>query len=115
MFEGGAAWAVKQNSTIGLVYKNYDNDVPAYLKSMRKIKIDGSSNTLTRDRYINIITLLNSIIEYLNRNFVLDSEKNKPLPIQLPSETELAKTKNSIESYFLDDIKTYWSYYVVKE
>lgn len=115
MFEGGAAWAVKQNSTIGLVYKNYDNDVPAYLKSMRKIKIDGSSNTLTRDRYINIITLLNSIIEYLNRNFVLDSEKIKPLPIQLPSETELAKTKNSIESYFLDDIKTYWSYYVVKE
>lgn len=115
MFEGGAAWAVKQNSAIGLVYKDYDKDVPAYLKSMRKIKIDGSDSKLTRDRYINIIKLLNSIIEYLNRNFVQDSKKLKLLPVKLPSETELEHNQKSVEDYYLKDIKTYWSCYVAKK
>ncbi len=115
MFEGGAAWAVKQNSTIGLAYKNYDKEVPSYLKTMKKMKIDCSSLELTRDRYTNIINMLNSIIEYLNRNYVDDASKKSVLSLNLPTDIELANGDNNIEDYYNSDIVTYWNYYVLKD
>ena len=113
MFEGGAAWAVKQNSTIGLAYKNYDTDVPAYLKTMRKIKIDCSSIDLNRDRYINIVNMLNSIIEYLNRNYTVDTDKKGLLSTVLPSDVELNNSHNQLENYYNQDVVSYWNYYVL--
>ena len=115
MFEGGAAWAVKQNSTIGLAYKNYDKEVPSYLKTMKKMKIDCSSLELTRDRYTNIINMLNSIIEYLNRNYVDDASKKSVLSLNLPTDIELANGDNNIVDYYNSDIVTYWNYYVLKD
>ena len=112
MFEGGAAWAVKQKSAIGLAYKDYDNDVPTYLKNMLKIKLDCATTDLTRDRYLSIVYLINTIIDYLNRNYAVDSDKKALLSDVLPTDIELSQTHRTIDSYFNQDLVSYWNYYV---
>lgn len=112
MFEGGAAWAVKQRSAIGLAYKDYDNDVPAYLKNMLKIKLDCTTTELTRDRYLSIVCLINTIIDYLNRNYATDTDKKALLSDALPTDVELSQTQAAIDTYFDQDLVSYWDYYV---
>ena len=113
MFEDGAAWAIKQSSAIGLAYKNYDTDVPKYLQSMLKVKIDCSSVDLTRDRYINVVKMLNSIIKYLNRNYIDDNDKRSLLPLSLPNGVELKNDNERLEDFFNKELLLYWTQYVI--
>ena len=115
MFEGGAAWAVKQKDVIGLVYNDYDTCVPTYLKNMKKMKINFSSPTLQRDLYISIIKLLNSLINYLNRNYSEDANKKELINESIPTDIELVSRGEKIEKYYNDNVVKYWNYYVLKK
>lgn len=114
MFEGGAAWAVKQKDVIGLVYNDYDKYVPAYLKNMKKIKINFANPNLDRDLYVSIIKLLNSLISYLNRNFSEEKDKRPLFNETLPTEVDLDSRGENLEKYFDINIVKYWNYYVLK-
>lgn len=116
MFEGGAAWATKQNGVIGLVYKNYDKNVPKYLKNMRNIKIDFTNSAMNRDLYTSVVNFMNSLITYLNRNFVEDVNK-KPLIAEttIPNDVELACQHKTIEEFYNSDIIRYWAHYMLGE
>lgn len=114
MFEGGAAWAVKQNNTIGLVYNDYKNNVPTYLKSMKKIKVDVASVDMQRYIYVSIVNLLNSIIEYLNRNYAEEKDRKPFISCELPTDVELENRKETLAQYFNKDIIEYWNYYVIE-
>lgn len=112
MFEGGAAWAVKQNYKIGLVYDDYQNNVPTYLKSLKNIKVCVSNEEIKRDTYIGIVNLLNSMIEYLNRNYVEQSNQKPLISKNLPTDVELTNRKETLEKYYNKDIIKYWNQYV---
>ena len=116
MFEGGAAWAVKQRDKIGLMYNDYDKYVPAYLKNMLNVPINFKNTTLNNYTYISIVNLLNSLIEYLNRNFT--EETNKKQLIQenyIPNSVELSKLGKTEIDFYNKDIITYWDCYIVKK
>ena len=116
MFEGGAAWAVKQRDKIGLMYNDYDKYVPAYLKNMLNIPINFKNTTLNNDTYISVVNLLNSLIEYLNRNFT--EETNKKQLIQensIPNSVQLAKLGKTEIDFYNKDIVAYWDCYIVKK
>ena len=114
MFEGGAAWATKQNNVIGLIYNNYDDYVPKYLKNMRNIKVDFTSPQIDRNLYLSIVKILNSLIEYLNRNFAEDFNK-KPLIKEdsIPDDVELARRHQTIDKFYNSDVVEYWNHYVL--
>lgn len=116
MFEGGAAWAVKQKDVIGLVYNDYDKNVPEYLKSMNNIQINFSNKKLDRNTYISVVNLLNSLIGYLNRNFIEDINK-KPLinENEIPNAVELIKQGKTEEDFYNHNIVEYWNCYIVKQ
>lgn len=116
MFEGGAAWAVKQRDKIGLMYNDYDKYVPAYLKNMLNVPINFKNTTLNNDTYISIVNLLNSLIGYLNRNFT--EETNKKQLIQenyIPNSVQLAKLGKTEIEFYNKDIVAYWDCYIVKK
>lgn len=116
MFEGGAAWAVKQRDKIGLMYNDYDKYVPAYLKNMLNVPINFKNTTLNTYTYISIVNLLNSLIGYLNRNFT--EETNKKQLIQenyIPNSVELAKQGKTEADFYNKDIVAYWDRYIVKK
>lgn len=112
MFEGGAAWAVKQNSVIGLAYNDYSKDVPVYLKSLRNRSIDLSKKELDRDSYTGLVNLLNSIIDYLNNNYVEDGQKKNRIELNLPSDVELTTKATTIDAYFNKELIQYWDRYI---
>lgn len=112
MFEGGAAWAVKQDSVIGLMYNNYDKDVPAYLKSMKNKKVKLNTE-LDRNTYIALVDFINSMIKYLNKNYLEENEM-KPLitEVSIPNDLELSQLNKNALDYYNKDILAYWNYYV---
>ncbi len=112
MFEGGAAWAVKQDSVIGLMYKDYNNDVPTYLKNMRNKKVK-LNNELDRNTYIALVDFINSMIKYLNKNYIEENEK-KPLITEdsIPNDLELSQLNKKASDYYNQDVLKYWNYYV---
>jgi hypothetical protein len=115
MFEGGAVWATKQKEIIALVYNNYDKFVPDYLKSMKKIKVDFSNPKMNRDLYISIVNLLNSLIDYLNRNFSEEANKKQPIKeVFIPNDVELITNNKTIDEFYNKDVIKYWTYYVLK-
>lgn len=113
MFEGGAAWAVKQKDVIGLIYNNYDNYVPDYLKNMHKLKVDFSNPQINRDLYISIANLLNSLIEYLNRNYLNEADKKSFIDVNIPNDYELSIQGENIEEFYNAKVVGYWNYYVL--
>ena len=116
MFEGGAAWAVKQRDKIGLMYNDYDNYVPTYLKNMLNIPINFKNTTLNNDTYISIVNLLNSLIGYLNRNFTEDTNKKQLIQENsIPNSVELAKLGKTETDFYNKDIVAYWDCYIVKK
>lgn len=112
MFEGGAAWAVKQNSVIGLAYNDYTKDVPNYLKSLKNKNIFLGAGKLNRDTYVSLVGLMNSIIEYLNNNYIDDTEKKQYICTTLPTDVELSSTGKKLEDFFDRDLVRYWDEYV---
>ena len=116
MFEGGAAWAVKQRDKIGLMYNDYDNYVPTYLKNMLNVPINFKNTTLNNDTYISIVNLLNSLIGYLNRNFTDDTNKKQLVQENnIPNSVELAKLGKKEIDFYNKDIVAYWDCYIVKK
>ncbi len=114
MFEGGAVWATKQKNVIGLVYNDYDESVPEYLKPMKKIKVNFSNPIMNRDLYISIVNLMNSLIEYLNRNFAEDFNKKKLIAENfIPNDAELSSLHKTIDEFYNENIIKYWNYYVL--
>lgn len=113
MFEGGAAWAVKQKDVIGLIYNNYDKVVPAYFKNMNKIKVNFENPNMNRDLYISIINLLNSLIDYLNRNYLDNNDKKPNIGGNIPNELELSKQNKNVEEYYNKNVIEYWDFYVL--
>lgn len=113
MFEGGAAWAVKQKDVIGLIYNNYDKVVPAYFKNMNKIKVNFENPNMNRDLYISIINLLNSLIDYLNRNYLDNNDKKPNIEGNIPNELELSKQNKNVEEYYNKNVIEYWDFYVL--
>ena len=116
MFEGGAAWAVKQRDKIGLMYNDYDNYVPTYLKNMLNIPINFKNTTLNNDTYISVVNLLNSLIGYLNRNFTEDTNKKQLIQENsIPNSVQLAKLGKTEIDFYNKDIVAYWDCYIVKK
>lgn len=116
MFEGGAAWAVKQKGTIGLIYNDYDDYVPNYLKNMPNIQVNFSNTALDSNTYISIVKLLNSLITYLNRNFMEDNSKKAIIKENIiPNQVELAKLGKSESDYYNKDVLEYWNCYIVNK
>lgn len=116
MFEGGAAWAVKQRDKIGLMYNDYDNYVPTYLKNMLNVPINFKNTILNNDTYISIVNLLNSLIGYLNRNFTEDTNKKQLIQENnIPNSVELAKLGKTETDFYNKDIVAYWDCYIVKK
>lgn len=114
MFEGGAAWATKQKEKIGLIYKDYNENVPKYFKNMKNTKVDFSNPAMNRDLYISIVNFMNSIIDYLNRNYAEDINKKKLITEDvIPNEAELKRQNKSIDEFYNDDIIRYWDHYVL--
>lgn len=115
MFEGGAAWAVKQKEKIGLVYNDYDNYVPTYLKNMPNIQVNFKDKKLNSDTYISIVKLLNSLIDYLNRNFIEENnKKNLILEEKIPSIAQLKEGQNQ-EDFYNTNVVKYWNCYIVNK
>lgn len=110
MFEGGAAWAVKQNSKIGLIYLNY-GEIPEYLKNMKNSKYY-IKNQIDRDGYISLVNMLNSMIQYLNNNYSNDSDKKALIECNIPNDAELKAKNETCNSYFDADIISYWNSYI---
>lgn len=116
MFEGGAVWAVKQRDIIGLMYNNYDKNVPSYLKNMLNKCVNVSNSKLTPSTYTSVVNLLNSMIEYLNRNFT-ENENKKSLIVEneIPNAVELKKKNQNAEDYYNRDLVEYWNYYIINK
>lgn len=113
MFEGGAAWAVKQNSIIGLIYRDYKEHVPTYLKNMKNRKIYLKNPILDRSTYISVVGLINSLIEYLNKNYIEDILKKNYIDLSLiPSDVELETMGKELKDFYDKDLVRYWDYYV---
>lgn len=112
MFEGGAVWAVKQDSIIGLMYNDYDNDVPTYLKNMRNKKVK-LNNKLDRNTYIALVDYLNYIIGYLNQNYI-EEELKKPLITEtsIPDDLELSLLNKEAQDFYNNDVLNYWNHFV---
>ncbi len=116
MFEGGAAWATKQKDVIGLIYNDYDHYVPEYLKPMKKIKLNFSNPTMSRDLYISIVNLMNSLIDYLNRNFADESNKKNLIKENaIPNDAELLSMHKSIDEFYNESIIRYWNNFVLSK
>ena len=116
MFEGGAAWATKQKDIIGLIYTDYDKNVPDYLKNMKRIKVDFTAPNLDRNLYISIVSLLNSLIDYLNRNYSDDSDKKaRIMEGAVPNDVELKQHGKAVEEYYNDRVVQYWNQYVLNK
>ena len=116
MFEGGAAWATKQKEVIGLIYSNFNKFVPEYLKSMKKISVDISNLQMDANLYTGLVNLLNSLIEYLNRNYTMEENKKGLITeTNLPNEVELLTMNKKIEDFYNKDVIRYWNRYVVNK
>lgn len=112
MFEGGAAWAIKQKYSIGLIYDDYDKHVPTYLKSMKNTKVNISNTNMCRDKYVSIVNLLNTMIEYLNKNYLDNNTKKPTIKVNLPTDIELTNNNKTLDQYYNKDIIEYRYYYV---
>lgn len=116
MFEGGAAWATKQKDVIGLLYTDYKENVPEYLKNMKNFGVNFTMPDMNRDLYISIVRLLNSIIEYLNRNYAEESSKKLMIAeSSLPDEVELRKMSKTVDEFYNKDVVKYWELYVLNK
>lgn len=113
MFEGGAAWATKQKDSIGLIYNDYDKFVPTYLKSMKKTKVNFANPIMNRDLYVSIIKLLNSLIDYINRNYIDETNKKPLINENLPDEVQLEECNQTLESSYDKNVINYWNKYVL--
>ncbi len=113
LFESGAAWAIKQQSCIGLGFSNYD-DVPHYFEGMKKCKAQISSSSIDRDSYVALVKLLNMLIAHLNYNYLEEIDKKPLIDLSsLPNEVFFKEhPEDSIDNYFDKDVVRYWNAYI---
>ena len=110
MFEGGAAWAVKQDSTIGLIYSDYDK-IPNYLRNMKNSQLL-IKDKMSREMYISLARIINVMISYLNNNYINDTDKKELLNEQIPNYAELKQKNESSELYYDKNVISYWNSFI---
>ena len=112
LFEAGAAWATRQQSVLELQFHDYE-DVPQYLTSMRKNNTRMRDGALDESTYKDAVSLLNRLIEYLNRNYLEDTDQKGFIkPESLPSPTE--RQDKSLSDFMDRDVVEYWNVYVAR-
>lgn len=83
---------------------------------MKKISVDISNLQMDANLYTGLVNLLNSLIEYLNRNYTMEENKKGLITeTNLPNEVELLTMNKKIEDFYNKDVIRYWNRYVVNK
>ena len=83
---------------------------------MPNIQVNFSNTALDSNTYISIVKLLNSLITYLNRNFIEDNNKKTTIKENIiPNQVELTKLGKSESDYYNKDVVEYWNCYIVNK
>lgn len=122
LFEGGAFWATRStDECIHVVFGDYW--VPQYLddKSPRHAhfgtapRINDSIFSLDSQKYKEIVSALNLLIEHLNKSSTHLSQKIPLIqPDPIPDAVELQKMGKSEQDFMDKDFLNYWEVYVVE-
>lgn len=118
MFEGGAIWATKAVCDCKIVAIDYDT-IPSFLVTGSPEVTFSSSNPLsfqlTREKYNELIDVLEKIITHLNLNRRVKGEAEAPVPhhVDFPDDVALRKMGKKIEDFMDHDICEYWNTYVI--
>lgn len=118
MFEGGAIWATKAVCDCKIVAIDYDK-IPSFLVTgspeVTFSSSDPSSFQLTREKYNELIDVLEKIINHLNLNRGVNGEAEAPVPkhVDFPDEVVLKAMNKKIEDFMDKDICKYWNAYVI--
>ena len=71
---------------------------------------------MSRDLYISIVNLMNSLIDYLNRNFADESNKKNLIKENaIPNDAELLSMHKSIDEFYNESIIRYWNNFVLSK
>lgn len=119
LFEGGAAWATRSINEYKVLSVNYE-DIPTFLtngksevtldiKSIEDFKLNGI-------RYNQVVSVVNRLINHLNKNRVVLGEPCAPLLVHVdfPDKVQL-KQMGKTEADFMDPtFCEYWKTYVLE-
>ena len=118
MFEGGAIWATKAVCDCKIVAIDY-NKIPSFLVNGSPEVTFSSSNPssfyLTREKYNDLIDVLQKVITHLNQNRSVKREAEAHIPehVDFPDDVTLKRLGKKIEDYMDQDICEYWNTYVI--
>ena len=120
MFEGGAFWATRSVEDCAHIAIQF-SDIPEYINDRNKYHVTLSQEDevgkeifdLTREKYKEIVSLLNLLIDHLNKSAIHASSQIPLFPEpNFPDEVELIRQEKKIEDFFDPIVKEYWQTYV---
>lgn len=117
LFEGGAAWATRAVGDYGIIAVDHKS-IPSFLTNGKSEFCFDSNNKdsfmLNEENYKHIVTILNNIIEHLNKNRII---RGKPAIESIPTpvfkdEVQMKEEGKTIKDYMDPIIVRYWTTYI---
>lgn len=117
LFEGGAAWATRAIGEYGIIAIDHKK-IPSFLTNGKTEFCfdpnDKDSFNLNQENYKHIVTILNQIIEHLNKNRSLRNQNTIeliPSPV-FKDEVDMKAEGKTIKDYMDPTIVRYWTTYI---
>ena len=120
LFEGGAAWATRTIGEYKILSFTYE-DIPDFLsngKSECNLNIRNINDLkMDKEKYTNIVSVINRLIFHLNRNRIITGEKQVELLeiVKFPDDVQLKREGKTIFDYMNKELLEYWDTYVIEK